>query len=183
MTVETTVSFARVPCFFISSAQRAIILSPSISSPFSSQSIVLSASPSCAIPMSALCSRTALCIPSGCVAPQFSLMFSPSGLAFIEITSAPSSSSTNGVILYAEPLLQSITTFMPSRVLPLGKVDLTYSIYLPAASSTLCALPIPEPSGLIFSSLLENISFSIARSVLSGSLNPSEEKNFIPLSS
>jgi hypothetical protein len=68
-------------------------------------------------------------------------MLVPFGLSFKTKTSAPSSFSTSGLTLYAAPFAQSMTTFIPSRVMPLGKPLLTDSIYRPTASSILKALP------------------------------------------
>ena len=67
--------------------------------------------------------------------------------------------------------------------MPFGIVALTYSIYLPVASSSRWALPISEPEGLFAPRPSSITSSSILLSSSSGSLNPSEEKNFMPLSS
>ncbi len=74
----------------------AMMASPATTWPFSSATMTLSASPSRAMPRSAPFARTAAAIPSGCMAPQLSLMFRPLGSTWSGMTFAPSSSKTAG---------------------------------------------------------------------------------------
>ena len=86
-----------------------MILSPSTITPFSSTKMVLSASPSKAIPTSAFNSNTLSIKLLGNVEPLLSLTLVPSGLTFMDTTSAPSSHNILGATLYAAPFAQSIT--------------------------------------------------------------------------
>ena len=76
----------------------------------------LSASPSRAIPKSALFLFTTEANLVVLVEPPFLFTLVPSGLTFMGITSAPNSHKIVGPILYAAPLAQSITIFKPSNL-------------------------------------------------------------------
>ncbi len=115
ITVATTVSLTRVPDSRIARASTASSWSPSTTVPVASTASTRSASPSTAKPTSAPCSTTALRSGSRWVEPQPSLMFSPSGSAWMAITSAPAARSACGPTTAAAPSAQSSTTFTPSR--------------------------------------------------------------------
>ena len=127
MTVVTTVFPASVPFSIMSLAHMTRMWSPSMTSPFSSTHRQRSASPSCAMPMSAPSASTVFCSDSRCVEPQASLMLTPSGSAWITCTSAPRRRRTRGMQSYAAPFAQSSTTFKPSSCTP--AVPCTKSMY------------------------------------------------------
>ncbi|MNU00472.1 hypothetical protein D3C72_2436070 [compost metagenome] len=62
------------------------------------------------------------------VEPQLSLMFRPLGCADRTTTSAPSSRNTLGATLYVAPWAQSMTTFRPAKLVPVGTLLLQNSI-------------------------------------------------------
>ena len=97
--MPTTVFSNKLLFLFQNCAIMAIILSPSTIPPFSSTRIVLSASPSRAIPTSAFTSITLLIRLSGNVDPLFSFTLVPSGFTFIGMTVAPSSHNILGATL------------------------------------------------------------------------------------
>ena len=74
-------------------------------------------------------------------APQFLLMFNPSGLLFMAIILWPNSQNKFGAILYVAPFAQSKTIFNFFFDDVLFKVLFKNSEYLPEASSSLFALP------------------------------------------
>ncbi len=84
ITVATRVFLASDFSASISSAAMAMMSSPSIKLPFSSQSNTRSASPSCAMPMCAPCSTTFWHMASGCIEPQFSVDVFAVGLVAID---------------------------------------------------------------------------------------------------
>lgn len=90
--------------------------------------MILSASPSTAMPRSALFVVTALFNESREVAPQSLSIFMPFGVLAMLITFAPSSSNTLGATLYAAPLALSTTIVRPSKLSSLEKVPLQNSI-------------------------------------------------------
>ena len=116
---------------------------------------------------------------SGAVAPHMSLMLNPSGETPIGTTSAPSSWNTWGPTWYAAPWAQSTTIFIPLRSSSAGKVDLQNSMYRPEASSMRFARP---SCAAELQPMVNSRAFSISASKSSGSLNPSPEKNLMPLS-
>src|SRR5210317_1439032 len=90
--------------------------------PVSSHKIILSASPSRAIPKCALYFLTARLILYGYVEPQRSLIFSPFGLTPIDITFAPNDFKSTGPALYPAPFAQSKTIRIPFRLKLLGRL-------------------------------------------------------------
>ncbi|CAB4734899.1 unannotated protein [freshwater metagenome] len=72
-----------------------------------------SASPSCAIPISAFSAFTFAFILSKCVDPQLSLIFKPFGVFEIAITSAPARRYASGATIEEAPFAQSTTTLIP----------------------------------------------------------------------
>ena len=84
-------------------------------SPFSSEKITRSASPSKAIPKSASSNLVVFAILLGNIAPQSRFIFLPLGSTPITIASAPSSKRTSGPTLYDAPFAQSKTTFIPFK--------------------------------------------------------------------
>ncbi len=115
ITVATTRLLISLPCFCISFASRYMILSPSISLPFSSINSTLSPSPSKAMPASALCSFTASFNVSRWVEPQFLLMLKPSFLSPIKTTSAFSAAKTRFAASTVAPFAQSTINFHPLK--------------------------------------------------------------------
>ena len=75
------------------------------------------------MPACALTPDTVMRRSSGWVEPQPALMLRPLGEQPIGMISAPRSASTRGATLYAAPLAQSMTIFMPLRSTPGGKVE------------------------------------------------------------
>jgi len=96
-------------------------LSPSIILPLSSHIIILSASPSNEIPISALCFFVKNLILFGKVDPQLSFMFIPFGEVPISKTFAPRDLNNFGPDLCAAPFAQSIAIFNPLRLNEEGK--------------------------------------------------------------
>ncbi len=115
ITVTTMVFPFSLPSFFICKPVIAKILSPSIRSPFSSQTKSLSASPSKARPISAFISRVNLLTLFIYVEPHLSFIFIPFGLSSYTKTWAPSLLSISGAILYAAPFAQSNAIFSPFK--------------------------------------------------------------------
>ena len=103
-----------------------MIWSPSIILQFSSHIIILSASPSREIPISALNFFTADCIFFGKVEPHFLLIFKPLGWMPIEKTFAPKDFNNFGPDLYPAPFAQSITIFNPFKLKFFGKFFLKF---------------------------------------------------------
>ena len=96
-------------------------MSPSIILPFSSHTIILSASPSKEIPISALCFFVKILIFFGKVDPHLSFIFSPLGEVPISNTFAPRVLNNFGPDLWAAPFAQSIAIFNPLRLNEEGK--------------------------------------------------------------
>ena len=167
-------------CIFIERAITYSSSSPSTISPSESTIITRSPSPSSAIPTSALNSKTFSRRSSGCVDPQFLLIFEPSGSTEIPMTSASSSRYTRGATSYAAPFAQSTTTFRPSSRTRESTVPLQNSIYRPCASSTRKTWP--KFDALIGESGALSC-LSIDSSIASLSLFASLSKNLSPLSS
>ncbi len=82
-----------------STAQMAMMWSPVTSRPFLSTSRARSASPSKVTPTSKPPSTTRLTTASGLVEPQPTLMFSPSGRAFMTSSLAPILAKTRGATM------------------------------------------------------------------------------------
>ena len=120
ITVATRVLSVKVPASRMASARIAMISSPSTSSPLAVTARHRSASPSWAMPRSAPCRSTAARNGSRWVDPQPSLMLSPSGAAWIAMTSAPASRYAAGAASEAAPFAQSTTTRSPSRRCPVA---------------------------------------------------------------
>ena len=114
ITVATIVSLASFPFFLNELEIIAIILSPSISLPFSSTAKHLSPSPSYATPMLKLFSTTNFFRPSKCVEPQFWFIFIPSGLLFIILYLIPNDLNTFSATLYVAPFAVSNPTIKSS---------------------------------------------------------------------
>ena len=149
--------------------------------PFSSHIIILSASPSKEIPISALCFFVKALIFFGKVDPHLSFIFNPLGEIPISKTFAPRDLNNFGPDLWAAPFAQSIAIFNPFRLNEGGKFFFNISIYLSVPFSNLFTLPkILGLERLLI--IFESINFSIFFSILSESFKPSGPNNFNPLS-
>src|SRR5581483_7595828 len=190
ITVTTTASRRSVPRSCRSTAQIAMIWSPSTSSPAASTATSRSASPSNASPTSAPCSTTACCKPAGWVDPHPSLMLVPFGSACSTVTVAPSRRSTSGAIVLAAPFAQSTTRRRPLRSRPAMEATIP-SAYPPSGSASASTVPIASPVGDCSASIrspaacpctsASSVASSTA-STSSSSLRPSGVNNLIPLS-
>ena len=118
MTVTTSRLLRSVPSASRASAQIPITASPSTSRPRSSTAISRSASPSKANPTSRPAAETVSARRSGCVEPQPSLIFVPSGASNSTVTSAPSVRNSSGAMTLAEPLAQSRPSRSPTKASP-----------------------------------------------------------------
>ena len=184
--VATTVDPANFPCACKSRAVSSSTPSPFTTRPAPSQNKARSASPSNVTPRSNFPpdSSTALPKVSGCSAPHPALIFFPSGATHTNSTCTPSARNNSGASAAAAPFAQSTSTRNP----------LKSAATLPASASMYAlrrAISPGRQGRAIFSAVSSaapglssraKISFSIASSRASVSLNPSPEKTLIPLS-
>jgi hypothetical protein len=155
--------------------------SPSTTVPEASTAMSRSASPSSANPTSAPRATTSAASEAGLVAPDATLMFTPSGSLWRTSTRAPVASRIAGATTPPDPFAQSTTTWTPRAPIPDASVRrwCTYRSSRSLASRTRPSDAFVAPP----SSSARQISCSRPSSTASSSLRPSASRTLRPLSS
>ena len=180
-TDTTRPPFGSTPRASLSSARMPRTWSPSTTAPVESAAMSRSASPSSANPTSAARAATASASAPGCVAPDATLILTPSGSLWITSTDAPVADRISGPTIPPEPFAQSRMTRVPEDSMPRASPNRwrRYASSRCPASNDRPSSSLPTPP----SSSARQMSCSSSSSTASSSFRPRSSSTFRPLSS